>query len=172
MTVWFWNFTLYSFLGFLLEVAYARATGGRCNRKCLLVLPLCPVYGLGACAILWLSPWAKSFSPLLFVLSAAAATGVEYATAVFYEKLLGVSFWDYRQLHWNIHGRVCLPFSLAWGCLSLPMVYWLQPMFGPYLAAIPPLVTWMAAGTVALDFLVSSALLKRTGNISCLRWYA
>ena len=172
MTVWFWNFTLYSFLGFLLEVAYARATGGRCSRKCLLVLPFCPVYGFGACAILWLSPWAQDFSPVLFLLSAAVATGVEYAAAAFYETLLGVSFWDYRQLHWNIHGRVCLPFSLAWGCLSLPLVYWLQPAFGPHLAAIPPLVTWMAAGTVGLDFLLSSALLRRSGDISCLRWYA
>lgn len=172
MTLWFWNFTLYSFLGFLLELAYARATGGRSDRKCLLVLPLCPVYGLGACAILWLSPWAMDFSPLLFLLSAAAATGVEYATAVFYERLLGVSFWDYRQLNWNIHGRVCLPFSLAWGCLSLPMVYWLHPMLSPYLASIPPVITWLAAGTVGLDMLISSALLKRTGDRACLKWYA
>lgn len=172
MTLWFWNFTLYSFLGFLLEVAYARATGGRSDRKCLLVLPLCPVYGLGACAILWLSPWVRSFSPLLFVLSAAAATGVEYAAAVFYEKLLGVSFWDYRQLHWNLQGRVCLPFSLAWGCLSLPLVYWIQPVLSPYLASIPRLVTWLAAGTVSVDFLVSSALLRRTKDRACLRWYA
>lgn len=172
MTLWFWTFTLYSFLGFLLELAYARATGGRSDRKCLLVLPLCPVYGLGACAILWLSPWARSFSPLLFVLSAAAATGVEYVTALFYEKLLGVSFWDYRQLHWNIHGRVCLPFSLAWGCLSLPMVYWIHPTLSPYLASIPPLVTWWAAGAVAVDLLISSALLKRTGDRTCLKWYA
>lgn len=172
MTLWFWNFTLYSFLGFLLEVAYARATGGRCDRKCLLLLPLCPVYGLGACVILWLSPWARGFSPLLFVISAAAATGVEYAAAVFYEKLLGVSFWDYRQLHWNLQGRVCLPFSLAWGCLSLPLVYWIQPVLSPYLASIPRLVTWLAAGTVSVDFLVSSALLRRTKDRACLRWYA
>ena len=44
--IWVWNFILYSFFGFLLEVAYARATGGRGDRKSLLVLPLCPVYGL------------------------------------------------------------------------------------------------------------------------------
>ena len=47
--VWFWYFLIYSFLGFLLEVSYARITGGYPERKCLLVLPLCPVYGLGAC---------------------------------------------------------------------------------------------------------------------------
>lgn len=172
MTLWFWTFTLYSFLGFLLELAYAWSTGGRPDRKCLLVLPLCPVYGLGACAILWLAPWAGGFSPLLFFLSAAAATGVEYVLSVFYERILRVSFWDYRQLHWNLHGRVCLPFSLAWGCLSLPMVYWLHPALSPYLASIPPLVTWLAMGAVGADLLISSALLRRTGDRACLRWYA
>ena len=49
---WLWYFIWYSFLGFLLEVGYARWTGGRRDRKCLLLLPLCPVYGLGACAVL------------------------------------------------------------------------------------------------------------------------
>ena len=61
---WIWYFIWYSFLGFLLEVGYARWTGGRRDRKCLLLLPLCPVYGLGACAVLllprgcWSGPFA------------------------------------------------------------------------------------------------------------------
>ena len=172
MTVWFWTFTLYSFLGFLLEVAYARATGGRRDRKCLLVLPLCPVYGLGACAVLLLSGWARGFSPLLFLLSAAAATGVEYTMSLFYQRVLGVSFWDYGELPWNLGGRVCLPFSLAWGCLSLPLVYWLHPLLSPWFPAIPGPVTWTAGLALGTDVLLSAALLRRTGDRACLRWYA
>ena len=43
----FWIFLIYSFLGFLIEVAYARVTGeAKRDRKCRLLLPLCPVYGL------------------------------------------------------------------------------------------------------------------------------
>ena len=50
--VWFWYFLIYSFLGFLVEVAYVRLVGGvKRDRKCRLVLPICPVYGLGAVAI-------------------------------------------------------------------------------------------------------------------------
>ena len=172
MTLWFWSFTLYSFFGFLLEVGYAWATGGRGDRKCLLVLPLCPVYGLGVCTIVWIAPWAARFSPLVFVLSAITATGVEYGMSVFYERLLGVSFWDYRELHWNLNGRVCLPFSLAWGCLSLPVVYWIHPLLRPYLSSVPPLVTAVAAAAVAADLLISSILLRRTGDRACLKWYA
>lgn len=59
---WFWYFLFYSFLGFLLEVGYAWWTGGPLDRKCLLLLPLCPVYGLGACTVLLL-PGAVLRSP-------------------------------------------------------------------------------------------------------------
>ena len=33
MLVWLWNFMVYSFIGFLLEVAFARLVGGRADRK-------------------------------------------------------------------------------------------------------------------------------------------
>lgn len=167
----FWNFMLYSFLGFLLEVAYARATGGRPNRKCLWVLPLCPVYGLGASLILFFSPPARAYPPALFFLGALTATAVEYLTAAFYETCLGVSFWNYGDLPGNLHGRVCLPFSLAWGVLSLGMVYGLDPVFAPLLTHIPLPVGWAVMAALVVDVLLSAALLRRHRDIACLRWY-
>ena len=169
--IWFWAFAVYSFLGFLLEVAFARATGGRPERKCLLVLPLCPVYGLGACLILLLPPWAGASLPALFLLGGAAATAAEYAMAAFYEDVLGVSFWDYRGLPGSVRGRVCLPFSAAWGALSLVLVRWVHPLLRPWLAAIPLPVTLAALAAAGADLLLSSALLRVRGNVRCLRWY-
>ena len=169
--LWVWNFALYSFLGFLLEVGFAKATGGRPDRKCLLVLPLCPVYGLGACAILLLPPWATATPILLFVSGALTATAVEYLTALFYERLLGVSFWDYRGLPGNLQGRVCLPFSLGWGLLSLPLVRWVHPALSPLLRAIPAPLSWLALSALLSDILVSCLLLRHTGDRNCLRWY-
>ena len=170
--IWFWNFTLYSFLGFLLEVSYSHATGGRPNRKCLRVLPLCPVYGLGACLILFFSGPVSSYPPAVFLLGAATATAVEYLTAVFYEAVLGVSFWDYSDLPGNLHGRVCLPFSLAWGVLSLSLVYCLHPLLSPSLALIPNPVSWTALAALAADTVLSAALLRRHRDIACLQWPA
>lgn len=169
--IWFWYFVLYSFLGFLLEITYARVTGDRPDRKCLLVLPLCPVYGLGACAILLLPRWVAAQPLLLLFFGGLAATGAEYAAALFYEKGLGVSFWDYRGLPGSFQGRVCPAFSLAWGVLALVLVRWVHPMFGPWVQAIPAPVTWLALLTVFTDFLLSAALLRRTGDRSVLRWY-
>lgn len=169
--IWFWYAVLYSFLGFLLEVAFARATGGRPERKCLLVLPLCPVYGLGACLILLLPRRVQDFVPALFLLGGAAATAAEYAAAVFYEKVLGVSFWDYRGLPGNLQGRVCLPFSAAWGALSLVLVHWIHPLLRPWLEAVPLPVTLAALTAAGTDLLLSCALLRARGDIRCLRWY-
>ena len=169
--VWFWSFLVYSWLGFLLEAAYALLVGASPDRKCLLVLPLCPVYGLGACTILLLAGRQLGPAPL-FLLGGTAATAVEYAAALFYQRLLGVSFWDYRGLPGNVQGRVCLPFSLAWGLLALPLARWLHPALAPWLAAIPAPVTWAAASAAACDGLLSALLLRRTGDVGCLRWYA
>lgn len=166
-----WYFILYSFLGFLLEVGYARCTGGRRDRKRTLLLPLCPVYGLGALAVLAL-PEAILVRPLLLMaFGGVAATGVEYLTALFYETVLGVSFWDYRELRWNLHGRVCLSFSLAWAALLPAAVYWVHPVAAGWVEAVPAPVTAAAALAVGIDLLVSGLLLRRTGTRDCLQWY-
>ena len=115
MREWFWYAVLYSFLGFLLEVAYARAVRAeKQDRKCFYFLPLCPVYGLGALLILAPAPLLAGRPLLLALWSGAAATGAEYAMSLFYEKLFRASFWDYTALPWNLGGRVCLAFSTLW----------------------------------------------------------
>ena len=61
MSLWLWTFWTYSFLGYLLERGYAIAThADRQARKCFLLLPMCPVYGLGALAVLALPPSLRS----------------------------------------------------------------------------------------------------------------
>ena len=53
---WFWFFFFYSFGGYGLEKAYAFITRPRHRvRKCFLLLPLCPVYGLAMTAVLRLA---------------------------------------------------------------------------------------------------------------------
>ena len=66
--VWFWYFLVYSFLGFLVEVVYVRVVGGaKRDRKCRLLLPICPVYGLGALAVLAPAPPFVQARPLLLL---------------------------------------------------------------------------------------------------------
>lgn len=171
MDLVFWLYLSCGFLGFLLEVAYAHLAHCRKqDRKCHLFLPVCPVYGLGALAILLLPPWVKADPLLLLPAGALCATAVEWSTCLFYEKATGTAFWDYSALPWNLEGRVCLPFSLSWGILAFPLVYGVLPWVERWAAAVPGVVTIAAAAVYAADAGASLLLLRRSGT-QALRWY-
>ncbi len=169
---WLWYFIIYSFIGFLLEVAFARAIRHpKRDRKCLLLLPLCPVYGLGACLILLLAPAVDS--PLWVALAGGlAATGAELAMGAFYRFALGVEFWDYTGIPGSLGGLVCPAFSACWTALSLALVYAVHPAVAALTAAIPAWLGPPALIVLGSDALVSCIALRRTGTTDILRWYA
>lgn len=166
-----WYFILYSFLGFLLEVAFARAADHpKKDRKCFLLLPLCPVYGVGALLIRWLSGlWEGP----LWVMAAGfvGATTAELCMGLFYRWILGVEFWDYRDQAFNLRGLICLRFSLYWSGLALLLVYLADPLLIPLLERLPDCLGPPAAILLGADALVSALALKRTGTTDVLRWY-
>ena len=166
---WLWYFILYSFAGFLLEVAFARISGHpKRDRKCFLLLPLCPVYGLGMLAVLALpESWRQSL--WLIPAGAAAATAVEYAVHWAYETFLGVEFWDYSRMPGSLGGRVCLPFTLAWGMLTALTVWYVHPLVASLAAAVP---TWATFGFLLLfsvDAVCSARFLWVTHDVEELR---
>lgn len=170
--LWLWRFISYSFAGFLLEVAFARAIGHpKKDRKCLLLLPLCPVYGIGAALILFLTSLLRANVPGVMAIGFASATAAEYLTGLFYERVLGVRFWDYTQMPLNLGGKVCLSFSLAWTALALVLVYLAAPPLDRLLARIPAAFAPPVLILLAADFLVSSIALRREGTTDILRWY-
>jgi len=168
----FWYFMIYSFFGFLLEVAFARLIRAKKkDRKCFVLLPLCPVYGLGALAILLLPERVQQSGPLLIVFGGLAATCTEYLMAVFYEKVLGIAFWDYSGLRFNLHGRVCPLFSLFWGMLAVLLVHRVHPAVALWAGRVPTAVTVSTMLLAAADSVYTAALLRAKGNTNCLRWY-
>ena len=171
MSTWIWYLLIYSFLGYLLEVAYAKIVHGRgSGRKCLLLLPLCPVYGVGAVAIVALS--GPNPQPLwLMGVGFGAATVVELLFGLYYKYVLGVAFWNYSQIRWNVGGLVCLPFSLAWSGLALALVYTVHPIVKICVSALPTAFTVPAWIVLGADCLISSIALKREKNTAVLQWY-
>lgn len=169
---WLWYFIIYSFCGFLLEVAFARAIRHpKRDRKCLLLLPLCPVYGLGACLILWVAPWVRS--PLWAALAGGlAATAAELVMGAFYRYVLRVEFWDYAGMPGSLGGLVCPAFSACWTVLSLGLVYAVHPAVAAFTAHIPGWLGPPAFILLGADVLVSCAALRREGTTEVLRWYA
>lgn len=168
----FWQFLIYSFLGFLLEVVFARLTrSNKQDRKCMILFPLCPVYGLGALAIVHLPVAVQNRPLLLFLLGALAATAVEYVVDWFYETVLGVRFWDYSSLPWNLNGRVSLLFSGFWGLLALSLVIWVHPWVERLFSVIPLGLTFPIFLLFLTDGALSAWTLRTTGTTDSLRWY-
>ena len=169
---WFWYFLFYSFLGFLVEVVYVRLRREpKRDRKCGLLLPVCPVYGLGALAILLLPETVRQQPLLLFPAAALACTGVEYGAGLFYQRVFRVSFWDYSHLPMNLGGRVCPLFSLFWGGLAVVTLWVIHPWVTLLVSAIPP---WALPPVLLLrgaDPLLTALVLRRTGDTNALRWY-
>lgn len=172
MTDYFWFFLFYSFVGFVLEVFFARATRNpKKDRKCLYFLPLCPVYGFGALLILFLPPVVQAKPLLLFLCGGLAATAAEFLMGLFYERVAKVRFWDYGHLPLNLGGQVCLLFTAMWGLLALGLVYGVQPLAARLVTLIPYWLTLPAALFLALDVFFTLHVLRREKDTRALLWY-
>lgn len=167
-----WTFLFYSWAGFLLEVGYNRLVTKRPGgRKCLLFLPLCPVYGAGMTAILALPPSVLEHPVPLFLAGGLICTAVEYLFALFYERVWQVQFWDYSSLPFQLHGRVCLSFSVIWGLLIALLV----PLVREPIAALgrqisPAFLAGLFAAFLA-DWVFTGYVLRRSHNTASLRWW-
>jgi len=162
-----WYFWIYSFLGWLLELSFAALSRSEeRRRRCLLFAPLCPVYGLGMLAALALPPmgWAG-----LVLWGGLVATAAEYVCHWAGERFLGVHFWDYSPVPGNLRGRVCLPFSLAWGLLVWAAVRFVQPTVELLAANIPPAATYACLLAFTADAVCSLYFLRATGDLRALR---
>ena len=172
-----WLFIFYSFGGYLLEKVFAAATAAPHQvRKCRLLLPLCPVYGLGMLAVLALPPQWTDTVWKLGIFGALTVTAVEFAVHWLYETLLGVRFWDYSPVKGDVAGRVCLPFTAIWGVLVVLTVRFVHPWVARLAAAVPDWLTYGALLLLTVDTVVSALVLRRSGDVELmsvkklLRW--
>lgn len=166
----FWYFIIYSYLGFLLEKGFAAATGGRKERKCRFFLPLCPVYGLGAVALVSLPASLQGNVGVLVLCAALVASATEYAVGTFYWRCLGVRFWDYDGMPLNVKGRVCLYFSTVWGVLALLVLRLIHPLVAAAAALLPGWAAWPLLALFVCDTLFTYYLLSRFRDIKRLNW--
>ncbi len=132
---------LFSLLGWVAETVLFLIKRGHFVDRGLLTLPFCPMYGLSMLAVyavlrtpqtgIWVKiaalpktrtgKFAAVATCVLLYAAAAAllASLFEYITGAFYDNKFGVRLWNYRNKENNIHGYVCLKYTLVWGTLSV-----------------------------------------------------
>ena len=167
---WFWLVIFYSFGGYLLEKGYAAAVRSPHRvRKCFLLLPLCPVYGLAMLAAGHLPPSCTEPFWRLVLYGGLTCTAVEYAVHFLYEKLLGVLFWDYSDTKLDLNRRICFPFAVVWGLLSAAVLRWVQPVLWPLAASVPAGAGYAMVLLLIADGFFTARILRRRGDIDLLR---
>ena len=171
MIAYIWYFTAYSFFGYLFEKAFAFATQAKRRvRKCFAMLPLCPVYGFSMCLIAATDSVTHALPAARILWGGFLATAVEYVMHVYYERSLGVRFWDYSTLHGNIKGRVCLLFSVVWGVLSAVSMEYIHPILRAYFGTAPLLPTLILTAVLLFDARISAQILRATHDTEALAW--
>lgn len=150
-------FVLYSFVGYIGDAVYAYNKRDSDFKKCFLINLLCPVYGLGAIAIISCTRPIKQYKILTFVMGGLAATVVEYVLHFIYQEILGVSIWNYSNLPYNINGRVCLMFTVFWSILSMGLVYFIHPLVEKRMAAMPKTLFAVLLLFVGMDAMIQHA---------------
>ena len=170
-------FCVYSFLGWVCETFYCSVGQWHFVNRGFLTGPVCPVYGFGALAVLYLlAPFARQ--PLLLFIAAMAVTSVlEYLTGLLLERLFHTRWWDYSQRRFNLHGRVCLRNSLLFGLIALIMVLFIHPAVQDALSRLPLRAAAALALLLAAVFTVDTvqsarsafALSKKADQLAALR---
>ncbi|MCR5329034.1 MAG: putative ABC transporter permease [Saccharofermentans sp.] len=120
-------FFIYSFVGWVVEVVYYGLTEGKFINRGFLAGPLCPVYGLGFYAAIWLfEPFRNNFFIIFFGM-ASACTLVELIAGVILYHTFHMRWWDYSDYKFNFRGYICLRFFVYWGIAASLGIYVLHP---------------------------------------------
>ena len=120
-------FFFYSILGWLYESLFCSIFGERrfINRGFLLG-PYCPIYGTGA-ILCWLVLKNNTNIFEVFVIAAVLCSIVEYITSYCMEKIFHARWWDYSNMPFQLHGRICLYGGIIFGSGVVVIRFLVQP---------------------------------------------
>lgn len=123
---WMAFFYIYCFVGWVIESTVVSFKEKHFVNRGFLRIPMLPIYGFGAIAILFATLPVESNPTLVFICGALSCSILEYFTGVIMEAIFKVKYWDYSDMEFNLNGKVCAATSLFWGFLSLLLTYQLH----------------------------------------------
>lgn len=163
-------FAIYSFLGWVIEVAYRSYHQKEFVNAGFLRGCFVPLYGVAALAFLGLDNLTSEWNVALqFVMYGIVATAVEYGAGLFSERVLGVQLWSYADDPLNFQGRVSLLFSLVWAALGVLFIEVIHPFVRGLVAGISPGAAITLAAVISvcfiIDFSVSISLARKLSGV-------
>lgn len=151
MYFYLWSFFAASFLGWLLEVAYAAVTQKKFINRGFLNGPFCPIYGVGVVLMDGALGRFQNMAVILlgtFILGAA----LEFVTGFLMEKIFRQKWWDYSDNPHNFKGYICLEFTVVWAVAGAVSVRVLMPLLRQAVRMIPRTAGMVIVAAVAVIF--------------------
>jgi len=154
LSKYFLWFITYSVLGWVYESTVCSIDEHRVVNRGFLNGPLCPVYGFGAMASIFVLDQRTDNIIILFFAGMLLTCTVEYITAVLLEKLFNARWWDYSKYRFNFQGRISLIGAVVFGVLTVLLIKYIHPIANGLIDRLPD---WMqiALSLIILIFVMS-----------------
>ena len=147
---WFLYLVIYSFIGWAYESTVCYVAERKLVNRGFLNGPVCPIYGVGAVAVIALLNPLKGNILALFFSSATLTTTLEYVTSWLMETLLHARWWDYSQKPMNLHGRIWIGNLVLFGIGGVAIVKLIDPVLMKWIHAIPQWILYTLSGAIVM----------------------
>lgn len=157
LTTWFLVFTVYSMIGWVMEVGYSVVFQRKISNRGFLIGPICPIYGAGVVLMtLLIRDDGNVFS--IFAIAVLGSAILEYVTSFIMEILFHVRWWDYSEKPFNLNGRICLENLIYFGILGVFVIKFMNPLLFGFFNSWDTTVQIIIAGLVFLLWLIDIAV--------------
>ncbi len=157
-----WIFIIYAFIGWCTEVSYAALDRGIFVNRGFLNGPYCPIYGCGVVIVVAVLTPLKDNLLILFIGSFLLTSILEYITGYLLEQVFHNQWWDYSDKPFNIHGYVCLKFSIYWGLACTFIMDVLHPIIYKGITLMPHIVGMILICIIMTVFFVDCGITVAT----------
>jgi len=120
----FFSFSLFSLLGWVMEVGYRSTRERRFVNPGLLSGPYLSLYGTAALILMGCIHLVHEYNILIKILFYfLITTGLELITGSSVQRFFNVRLWDYSDERLQFNGHICLRFSIFWIVLVFAFEY-------------------------------------------------
>jgi uncharacterized membrane protein len=146
---YFLYFGSMAFFGWIIEVIYRSKKERRFVNAGFLSGPFLPIYGFGAVIITAVNTEAHNLPPAIgWAITLLSPTVLEYFGGWIMERFFGRKLWDYHNERFNLHGRICVRFSIYWAICAAILILIIQPRVYSHITILGPYLSHFVAGSL------------------------
>jgi len=158
------SFTLFSMLGWVLEVVYRSTRDKRFVNPGLLKGPYLILYGTATLVLMASVSLIHEYNIFVKILCYfLITTGLELISGFNAQHFFNMRLWDYSDEPFQFKGHICLKFSIYWTALAFAFEYLVLPSYQGLINCMPLSVRGAIGATGVLIMLMDFVLVIRRG---------